>query len=113
VKDGEKSPSFLFGEIMNAKITITVPMDKLNQTVCRMLENIAEEFGTLSADTRTTSKGVIQQNDILKQLKNIDDSRKKLALLDANLEDCYSILNGLVKYMTKLSDKENADSSTK
>ena len=98
---------------MNAKITITVPIEKLNSKVADIIESVASDLDFLSVDVTAISKAIIQENDLLKQLNNIDLARKKLALLDANLEDCYSILSGLVKYKTnQATGQKNAEQPT-
>lgn len=83
---------------MNAKITITVPIEKLNIKVSNMLEEIAQELENCSIDVTAVSNAVKSEHDLLLQLETIDSLRKKMALLDANLEDCYSITNGLLNY---------------
>lgn len=93
---------------MNAKITITIPMDKLNKTVSEMLAGVSLQLESTSIEVLEISKDVLKEEDILKQIKNIDEIRKKMTLLDANLDDCYSILNGLVKYKTSQTGQENA-----
>ena len=91
---------------MNAKITITVPMNKLSATVSEMLESVATDMEMSSIDLTGVSKNVLQENDLLKQIEKIDEIRRKIALLDANLEDCYSILGSYIGYKTKIEEKE-------
>jgi len=94
---------------MNAKITITIPIEKVHLKVANMLEEIASELETSSTDVTSFVKKATSQTDLLTQLTDIDSTRKKLALLDANLEDCYSILSGLVKYKTQEMEQKNAE----
>lgn len=91
---------------MNAKITVTVPIEKIHLKVHEILEDTANSLELASVDVTSISKNVLTESDFLYQLEQIDLIRKKLALLDANLEDCYNILNGLVIYKTKQNEKE-------
>ena len=83
---------------MNAKINITVPINKLHFKVSDMLEEVAKELENALIDATAISKAVKLEQDFLSQLENLDSLRKKMTLLDANLEDCYSVINGLVSY---------------
>jgi hypothetical protein len=94
---------------MNAKITITVSMDQIHKKLGYMLEDIAREFDNTAIDTTAVSKACFQEDDFLKQMENIDQLRKKLTLLDSNLEDCYNIMNGLVLFKTKQQEKQQHD----
>lgn len=94
---------------MNAKVTITIPIEKVHLKVGNMLEEIANELEFFAVDVTAISKNAIQQLDLVKQLTDIDNTRKKLALLDANLEDCYSILSGLIKYKTQEMEQKNVE----
>lgn len=94
---------------MNAKLTITVPIEKVHLKVSMILEEIANELELSSIDATSVSKNTIQQTDFLKQLSDIDQIRKKLALLDSNLEDCYSILSGLVRFKTQGAEEKNVE----
>lgn len=96
---------------MNAKITITVPLDKLHIKIADLLDELASNIESVSIDLTGVSKETRQKIDILKQLHDIDSIRKKMALLDANLEDCYNVLVGLVNYQAndRLQDKNNND----
>jgi len=89
---------------MNAKMTITVPIQKVHLKIADMLEESAQSLETFSVDVTTISKSVAQQADLLGQLEKIDALRKELSLLDANFEDCYNVLNGLIIYKTKQND---------
>ena len=89
---------------MNAKITITVPIQKVHLKIADMLEESAQTLEAFSIDVTAISKSVAQQADVLGQLEKIDALRKELALLDANFEDCYNVLNGLIVYKTQQSE---------
>lgn len=97
---------------MNAKISITLPMEKIHIKVANLMEEISQEFDSISSDTKNISFDILEENDFLKQLEKIDATRKKLLLLDANLQDCYSIVNGLISYKTNEREKQNADNPT-
>jgi arginine deiminase len=94
---------------MNAKITITVPMDQIPKKLCYMFDDVAKELDNTAIDTTAVAKACIQESDFLKQMEEIDKIRKKLSLLDANLEDCYNIISGLVLFKTKQQEKEQHD----
>lgn len=98
---------------MNAKITITIPIEKLNIKVAEMLEEVASELENMSVDITAISKDAASEKDLLKQIDDIDGLRKKMLLLDSNLEDCYSILGGLVKYRTQEIEQKDAEQTTK
>ena len=86
---------------MNAKITITIPIEDVPLKVAKMLYDISTELTELSNTVNGVSNSVMKEEDLMKQLELIDSHRKKMALLDANLDDCYSVLVGLVNYRTK------------
>ena len=94
---------------MNAKITITLPINKIHLKVGEILEQVASEFETASIDVTSVSKKVLSETDLLAQLEQIDTLRKKLTLLDANLQDCYSIINGLIIHKTSGKENQNAE----
>lgn len=96
---------------MNAKMTITIPIEDIPQEVSRILENITEKLKKI---TEQTSNLIYSQDHIL-VISEIDDIRKQLTLLDLNYEDCYSVLLGYVKYETDMRIKkveENKQEST-
>lgn len=98
---------------MNAKITITVQIDELHITVGKLLATVVTQLEQKQIQVSEISKSVFKEEDLLKQLENIDFVRKKLTLLDANLEDCYSILSGLVKYKAQETDQKDVEQSSK
>lgn len=91
---------------MNAKMTITVPLDKINVKVAELIEQIANNMEEVQVSLTDISVCLHKEQDIMKQIDNLDKCRKELALLDANIEDCYSVLIGLVNYKTGLNNKE-------
>ena len=92
---------------MNAKITITVPMDKVHLKVSELLETVVHDMEDLQVSISDISMGVSKSDDILKHISELDKCRKQLTLLDANLEDCYSVLFGLTKFKTKQAELQN------
>lgn len=81
---------------MNAKMTITLPVDDIPQEVSRILENITEKLKKITEQTSNISYS--QDHNLV--ISEIDDIRKQLTLLDLNYDDCYSVLLGYVKYQT-------------
>lgn len=92
---------------MNAKITITVPMDKVHLKVSEMLDNVVHEIEELQVNISDIGVSIARENDIMHCISEIDRCRKNLSLLDANLEDCYSVLIGLVNFKTKKNEIQN------
>jgi len=81
---------------MNAKMTITLPVEDIPQEVSRILENISEKLKRISEQTSNISYN--QDHSLV--ISEIDDIRKQLTLIDLNYEDCYNVLLGYVKYQT-------------
>jgi hypothetical protein len=79
---------------MNAKITLTVPMEKVPREINRILNDLTVELEELLQLTRSC----INNADHLATVNKIDDIRKRLSLVDFNYEDCYTILVGLLRY---------------
>ena len=92
---------------MNAKITLTVPMDKIPQEVHRILNQISKELAGLSEDT----KNITCLHDSVKLLSHIEKYRSVLTLLDANYDDCYSVLVGYLKFQTETRMRESKQST--
>jgi|694.fasta_scaffold143795_1 hypothetical protein len=96
---------------MNAKIKITVPIDKVHLKIASILKEVCEELNITAKETAEIAEQTSKSQDLLLQLDKIDKLRKKMALLDSNLEDCYDVIDGLVKYKTNNKGKEDAKSS--
>jgi hypothetical protein len=79
---------------MNAKITLTVPMEKIPREVNRLLDDVAMEL----EDLLYTTKECASSDDILGKIQVIDNIRKRLSSVDFTYEDCYTILLGYAKY---------------
>ena len=79
---------------MNAKITLTVPMEKIPNEVARVLLGITDELEDLLRLTREC----YQNTDYMQTVADIDGIRKRLSVVDFNYEDCYTILVGYIKY---------------
>jgi hypothetical protein len=97
---------------MNAKMTITIPVDDIPQEVSRLLENISEKLKIIV--DRTSNLTYNQDHGLV--VSEIDDIRKQLSLIDMNYEDCYSVLLGFIKYQTdsrinKLENKNTQETA--
>lgn len=82
---------------MNAKMVITVPIDKIPNKVTSLLDDINIELAEIMHDTTE----LINNSNELERIQKIDDIRKRLSLLDLNYEDCYSVLLGYTKYQAE------------
>lgn len=82
---------------MNAKITITVPIDQIPKEVDKLLYSLFLKLESICNDANR----ILTDNNINNKISAIDSVRKKLALLDLNYEDCYSILVGYSKYLSE------------
>lgn len=82
---------------MNAKMVITVPIDKIPHKVTSLLDDINIELEQIMNETSE----LINSDDQLKKIEKIDDIRKKLSLIDLNYEDCYNVLLGYTKYQAE------------
>ena len=100
--------SLFFGEIMNAKMVITVPMERIPKEVKRILNDINNDLTEIIADTTQ----IINSEDYLKMIDKLDILRKKLALLDLSYEDCHGVLQGYVRFLSQ-KDKQPSDSNGK
>ena len=74
---------------MNAKITYTVELDSVPQTVAELLEKCKKEI-SLSNDQLVGPHSE-------KFLAGINNARTRLALVDANLSDIASIYSGFMQ----------------
>ena len=79
---------------MNAKMMITVPIAEIPNEVNKMLYGINSR---LEEESKKILSAVEEKN-YSEKIKIIDEIRKKLTLLDLNLEDSYNVLIGYVKY---------------
>lgn len=76
-------------------------MEKIPQEVHRILKQVADQLEELKRDTAN----VTVLHDHIKLLDCIDGFRKTLTVLDANYEDCYSVLVGYLRYQTEAKMK--------
>lgn len=83
---------------MNAKVTLTVPMNQIPAEIQRQLNVLSGKLQSLSTATQLNAS----LQDHVKLLNGIDDIRKDLTVIDANLEDCYSIVIGYLKYQAEI-----------
>jgi len=93
---------------MNAKIVITVPIDNIPDEVSKIMERLVE---SISSVKEKLSNCTYSDNHTT-VIEEIDSIRKSLSLIDNNLEDCYSILLGYVKYNTEQKIKIIQDNSS-
>jgi hypothetical protein len=87
---------------MNAKMVITVPIDKIPQKVTSLLDDINIELQDIIEETSM----LINSANQLEKIEKIDEIRKRLSLIDLNYEDCYSVLLGYTKYQSEKRIKE-------
>ncbi len=97
---------------MNAKMIVTVPIDQIPAKVSELLSNISNKFHELSNTMEYSSRNIGDENDLLNETNNLDNMRKTLTLIDANIEDCYSILKGYIKYKFSLDNNEEEDAAS-
>lgn len=95
---------------MNAKMMITVPIDKIPNKVTSLLDDINIELAEIMHDTSE----LINSNNQLEKIEKIDNIRKRLSLIDLNYEDCYTVLLGYTKYeaekrLKEISPRETQD----
>lgn len=90
---------------MNAKMTITVPINQIPKEVNKLLHCLSIKLEAICRD----AEQALSDNDIHNKIIAIDEIRKKLTLLDLNYEDCYNILSGYVKYNNDLNTKNISD----
>jgi flagellar motor component MotA len=104
---------FLFGENMNAKITLTIPMEKVPKEITRILDDINIELQDIIHDTSECINITVTQP--IESIKKIEEIRKKLNMIDFMYDDCYTILLGHVKYETekRLKDSINSQKENK
>lgn len=94
-----------------AKITLTVPMEKVPREVGRILDDLTFELEEM---LQLTKQCVANENHIY-VAESIDSIRKRMNLVDLSYEDCYNILLGYVKYKTEeamKNTKQNTQTET-
>jgi len=100
----DKSTLFFIGENMsNARITITVPYETIPNEVEKLISKSISKMSTIVENFRN---GTI--HDYNKVLQDIEENRKKLLLVDANLEDAYNILLGYLQNELKQKQEKVA-----
>jgi hypothetical protein len=88
---------------MNAKLIITVPIDKIPKEITRLLEDICVELN----DIYSITKQNVGNKNYLEVLQQIDEVRKKLSQVDITLDDCSNILAGYIKYLSDKNSNQN------
>jgi Mg2+ and Co2+ transporter CorA len=96
---------------MNAKITITVPIEKVNYKVAEIMYDAERQIENLKDELHNIANHVHKNEQLLEQVEKIDRCRKDLMLLDATMEDCYNVLAGLIAYRTKANEGQKNDGS--
>jgi hypothetical protein len=109
VEERIDSVPFLFGDYMNAKIVITVPIDNIPDEVSKIVERLVENISSV----KEKMSNCTYNDNHTTVIEEIDAIRKSLSLIDNNLEDCYSILLGYVKYNTEQKIKLMQDNVSK
>jgi hypothetical protein len=72
---------------MNAKISYTVPFEKIPQKISQVLQTT-----DIDEIHKTLDNFYVNREYIGSTLQEIDSIRKQLATLDLLMEDCYNIL---------------------
>lgn len=91
---------------MNVKISITVPVEDVPIKISEFIENNVSLINRYSHQLSLISEKIKNNYDMLSNLSELDDIRKKIFIIDSSLEDCYSILKGYVNYEYKLQPQE-------
>lgn len=83
---------------MRVKITYSVDLEDVPKFVNKKLTEVSNDLDYAKYQINPDSLGP----DNLKKLDTIDAVRRKLAVLDSQLEDCYSILAGYNKALADM-----------
>lgn len=83
---------------MRVKITYSVDFDEIPLIVSRKLLDASNKLDDLKNEITPDSHSL----DNLKKLETIDAVRRKMAVLDSQLEDCYAILAGYNKALADM-----------
>lgn len=83
---------------MRVKISYSVEFDDVPRIVQSQLYGVISELDNIKYKIHPEAIPV----DNIKKLDAIDSARRKLAVLDAQLEDCYSILAGYNKALADM-----------
>jgi len=92
-----------------AKIQYTIQLENLPSEVKNTLIKLASKADRVSDLLQSFAE---KEFDAIKLAKDLEVARQELALLDANLDDCYSILSGYARYeaqqleLTKIKKQE-------
>ena len=89
---------------MRVKITYSVDFDD----VPKIVNDKLYEIGSSLQKCGLSVKPDIWENNHIQNLESIDNIRKQLATLDAQLEDCYSILAGYNKALADMKVVRNS-----
>jgi hypothetical protein len=93
---------------MNAKITLSVDIKDVPEEINNILLKVEKQLNILHQMNLDTSK----EKSELKKLSLIKEMRRKLSLLDASYDDCYTVLVGLLKHTVEENLRQSAPSNT-
>ena len=97
---------------MNARMVITVPIETVPDKVSEMILSVSDRLSDVSNESYYCSLDIKDKNNLLQQLENLNEVRKKLSNIDLNLEDCYNVVKGYINYHYQLQnnvEQENKD----
>tara|TARA_R110002110_G_scaffold217728_1_gene431653 strand:+ start:1247 stop:1612 length:366 start_codon:yes stop_codon:yes gene_type:complete len=99
---------------MLVNIGYTVKFDDIPKVVrARIKDDVLREMGLLSAEIE--GAGIMLEpgsdQNIFKSVQYIDTVRQGLALIDAKLQDCYSVLCGYQQELMKPAEQESINSN--
>lgn len=83
---------------MNVKISYTVPFEEVPSKVQSLLNHNRNK---LEEAAEIVNQIVVENDTVMKSIKNIDHVRKLLLRIDNQLADCYSILYGYNKALVE------------
>lgn len=91
----------------NARITITVPYNEIPNEAEKLIH---KSMSKMSSIVEALRSGITE--DHKKVLEDIESARKKLVLVDANLEDAYHILLGYLKNELDLKQQKESNNES-
>ena len=91
---------------MNVKITLSVPLDEVEAEINNILEDCKKRIVNAS---QYLDEILLEHDNMLVQLKMLEDLRKKLNVVDLKLDDSYTVLKGYVQYRINSGKKEIID----
>lgn len=89
---------------MNVKISYTLPFEEVPQHLRLLLNDVSGKLEQVSGMIQHLSKEIL---DNPHRIAELDTLRKRLAVLDNALEDCYSIGSGYALQQLGLQTRED------